>query len=566
MKETCSVETVYGNIVDVVSRRIFPGKILIEGGKIAAIDEVSAAECKAGVFILPGFVDSHIHIESTLMTPRNYARMAVANGVVAAVCDPHEIANVLGVEGIEYMISDGKGVRFNFNYTVPSCVPSTQFETSGATIGPEEVAMLIGKEEMVALAEVMNVPGVVFDDPDMHAKLQAARDAGKPIDGHSPQVRRENLLKYSAAGISTDHECVSEEEAKEKMDLGMKILIREGSAACNFEDLHRLIADCPGMTMLCSDDMYPDDIESIGYINGMVRRAVAKGMPLWEVLESASITPVKHYNLKSGVLQKGDQADFIIVDNLEDFNILSTYIQGEEVYSAQAGIAEEKFSLGGNESGYVLNKFNAAQVSPEMMQVKWEDRMMKVIVATEGSLLTGVEYVKPAQDADGNVITDVEAGIAKIVVYNRYSHSVPQVAYIKGFGLKDGALASTIAHDSHNIVAVGSNDTDLTAAINSLIQAKGGIAVCQGENMEILPLPVAGLMTDLQPHEVAAKHKDLKRLASKIGCPFNAPFMTLAFMALPVIPDLKLTDKGLFDTRKFNLTSIWQDASGSSAE
>lgn len=553
-------ETVCGNIVDVVSRRIYPGKVTICNGRIADIVELETDECKNGVYILPGFVDSHIHIESTLMVPQNYARMAVANGVVAAVCDPHEIANVLGVEGIEFMISSSKGARFNFNYTVPSCVPSTNFETAGAVIDAKAVQELICREEIVALAEVMNVPGVIYGDPDLAGKIQAAKDAGKPIDGHAPKVAGELLEKYIGAGITTDHECVSLEEARAKLGLGMNIIIREGSAACDFDPLYPLIAEYPGKTLFCSDDMYPDDIESIGYINGMVRRSVAKGMPLWETLESASVTPVRHYKLKSGLLQKGDQADFIIVDNLEDFNILSTYVQGKEVYSADKGVVEENFICSGHDFlPDSLNKFCATEVTPQQLQVKWEDKELKVMVAEEGSLITGITHIKPEQDIDGNVITSVDEGIAKIVVYDRYTQSVPQVAYIKGFGLKEGALASTIAHDSHNIIAVGSNDKDLAAAINSLIEEQGGIVVCNGEKMEILPLPVAGLMTNLHPQDVAVKHKALKRLAAEIGCPFKAPFMTLSFMALPVIPDLKLTDMGLFDVETFGFTSIWKD-------
>ncbi len=568
----------YGNIVDVIARKIFSGKVTVSNGRIAAIEETDCVQggqhvSKSGrhvsgkgqyvpredlPFILPGFTDSHIHIESTLMVPQNYARMAVANGVVGAVCDPHEIANVLGTAGVDFMIGNGKNVRFNFSFAAPSCVPSTPFETAGAVLGPQEVETMLQKEEVVALAEMMNVPGVVYGDPQVAAKLQAAKDARKPIDGHAPKTTGEMLQKYISAGITTDHECATLQEAREKLALGMKVIIREGSAACDFEALYPLIAEYPGQIMFCSDDMYPDDVHSIGYINGMVKRAIAKGMPLWETLESASVTPVKHYNLKSGLLQERDSADFIIVDNLQDFNILSTYIQGVEVYNAEDGVKGE--FVGKRSDGHqVLNVFNAREISPEALQLKWQPGELKVIIATEGSLLTGVDFVEAKRDENGNVSTDVAAGIAKIVAYNRYTESVPQVAYIKGFGKLQGALASTIAHDSHNIIAVGGNDEDLAKAINCLVKEKGGIAVCDGEHIESLPLPVAGLMTLLGPDEVAQKHIALKKMASRIGCPFKAPFMTLAFMALPVIPDLKLTDKGLFDGVSFSFTTLWKE-------
>lgn len=553
----------FGKIVDAIARRIYHGGISFCDGRICSIEEIPAwderyALCKN--FILPGFVDSHIHIESTLMVPQNYARMAVANGVVAAVCDPHEIANVLGIEGIDFMIEDGKNVRFNFSYAVPSCVPSTSFETAGAVVDSEDVVALISRDEMVALAEMMNVPGVVYGDDQVLSKLEAAKRVSKPIDGHAPKVSEENLEKYIAAGISTDHECASLEEAREKLALGMKIIIREGSAACDFESLYPLIGEYPGQLMFCSDDMYPDDINEIGYINGLVKRSLAKGMPLWDTLECACVTAVRHYKLKNGLLQLGDQADFILVNNLEELEIISTYVQGKEVYSAENGIKEDSFVINNDISFKSPNRFCASEVIPQMMQVQWRDCHMKVMIASEGSLITGQELFSPQKDYDGNVITDIDEGISKIVVYNRYSQSVPQIGYIKGFGLKKGAIASTIAHDSHNIIALGSNDNDLALVINDLIKEKGGIAVCDGEMTEILSLPVAGLMTWCKAEDVALKHRKLKSMSKQMGCTFKAPFMTLAFMALPVIPELKITDKGLFDANRFCFTSIWDES------
>lgn len=551
--------TLCGNIVDVLARKIYPGRITVVDGIISSVEEVSSDDPAYGScsnYILPGLVDSHIHIESTLMVPRNYARMAVANGVVAAVCDPHEIANVLGVDGVDFMMKDGRNVRFNFSYAVPSCVPSTPFETAGATLGPDEVGDLLVRDGVVALAEMMNVPGVVFGDGQVLAKLEAAKKVAKPIDGHAPKTTGETLERYVKAGISTDHECEGLDEAREKLALGMKVIIREGSAACDFESLYPLIGEYPGQVMFCSDDMYPDDIDEIGYINGLVRRSVAKGMPLWEILECATVTPVRHYGLASGLLQVGDQADLIVVDDLARFNVISTYVQGEKVYDVEDGVIDDSFVMDKDCPAECPNNFHACGVTPQMMEVKWQDSELKVVVATEGSLLTGKELVRPDKDEEGNVVTD--AGISKIVVYNRYCPSVPQVAYIKGFGLNSGALASTIAHDSHNIIAVGRSDEALAEAVNALVRAGGGIAVCYEGKTEVLPLPVAGLMTQLRPEEVALKHRELKRMARQIGCGFKAPFMTLAFMALPVIPELKLTDKGLFDGNEFCFTSIWE--------
>ena len=551
-------KTIEGNIVDIAGRCITPGRIVIEDGRIAAITADSSLSGEALPYILPGFIDSHIHIESTLMVPENYARLAVANGVTAAVCDPHEIANVLGMEGVDYMIENGKKVRFNFHYTAPSCVPSTPFETAGAALGPDEIAQLIEQEGIVGLAEMMNVPGVVYADKNVMAKINATHAAGKPVDGHAPKVSGNMLKKYVEAGISTDHECETCEEAIEKITLGVKILIREGSAARDFESLYPLIEEYPGMAMFCSDDMYPDDAETIGYINGMVRRAIEKGMPLWETLECACTTPVKHYGLKNGTLQQGDSADFIVVGDLKDFEIHATYIQGEEVYNAESGVSASLVQNTEPATNKTPNQFNAKKIDTTSLKVEWQDDMLKIMTAAEGSLITGKELIKPEADGEGNVETATEKGIAKLVVYDRYNGGKPQVAYIKGFNIRRGAIASTIAHDCHNIIAVGCSDEEIATAINRLVQERGGLAACDGSKVECLPLPVAGLMGLYSPEETAGMHSKIRTMAREMGCSISAPFMTLAFMALPVIPELKLTDKGLFDGNKFEFTSLWE--------
>ena len=551
-------KTILGNIVDIAGRCITTGRVVIEDGRIASVTADSSLSSEALPYILPGFIDSHIHIESTLMVPENYARMAVANGVTAAVCDPHEIANVLGMEGIDYMIENGKKVRFYFHYTAPSCVPSTPFETAGAALGPEEISRLIRRKEIIGLAEMMNVPGVVYADKNVMAKINATHAAGKPVDGHAPKITGVMLKKYVEAGITTDHECETYEEAIEKIALGMKVLIREGSAARNFDSLYPLIGEYPGMTMFCSDDMYPDDAETIGYINGMVKRAIENGMPLWETLECACTTPVMHYGLKNGTLQQGDSADFIVVGDLKDFEIRSTYIQGEEVYNAESGVSASLIQNTEPATNETPNQFNANEIDTASLKVEWQDGMLKIMTATEGSLITGKQLIKPEADSDGKVKTATGNGIAKLVVYDRYNGGKPQVAYIKGFNIHRGAIASTIAHDCHNIIAVGCSDEEIATAINRLVQEKGGLAACDGSKVECLPLPVAGLMGLYSPEETAEKHSKIRAMAKEMGCSISAPFMTLAFMALPVIPELKLTDKGLFDGNRFEFTSLWE--------
>lgn len=547
--------SIEGHIVDVLQRRIFDGVVHVHEGRIARIEEKTSDKAPATLpYILPGFVDAHLHIESTLLTPEHYAPLAVAKGVLGAVADPHEIANVLGMKGVEYMMESGTRARFHFHFAAPSCVPSTPFETAGTALGSHEVRQLLQRNEVCALAEMMNVPGVLAGDEQVTAKLQAAKEAGKPIDGHAPGLCGTDLQQYIAAGIGTDHECTTLQEAQEKLRKGMKIVMREGSAARDFDTLMPLLAFHDNNIMFCSDDMYPDELLE-NYIDDMVRRAIVKGMPLWHVLQAACVTPVRHYGLKQGLLQTNDSADFIVVDNLMRLNIQRAFIEGEEVYNAAHKQAAATAETKADEA--FPNLFCAKPLQTADVQVSPRGRTLKVMVAEEGSLYTACRSMAPRVE-EGNVVSDTHNDVLKLVVYNRYREAAPAVAFLHGFGLKRGALGSTIAHDSHNIIALGCSDEEIVQTINRLVALKGGIAVHDGTEINALPLPIAGLMSPDDGLGVARRHTQLKAAAREIGCHFAAPFMTLAFMALPVIPELKLTDMGLFDGKSFAFTDLFE--------
>lgn len=542
-----------GHIVDVVRQEIYDGTVEVKDGKISGIRRNEVDE--GAPYIMPGFVDSHIHIESTLLTPSHYAALAVAKGVVSIVTDPHEIANVTGLEGIEFMIADGRKVHFHFNFGASPCVPCTGFETAGAVIDAKDIEALLQRDEVYGVAEFMNAFGVMTGDAQCLAKLKAAKDAGKPVDGHAPGLSGDALRKYAEAGVSTDHECVTIAEGRERIACGMLVQIREGSAACDFANLSDLLVESADHLMFCSDDKYPNELME-GYIDALVRESVAKGYPLWNILNAACLTPVRHYNLKHGLLQAGDNADFIVVDDMKGFNVLETYIDGLKVYG-DGRLQKDNFVKDFSEEKSFPNRFAAEAISSDDLKVSAKGGRLKVITARDLSLLTGMELVKPAVE-DGFVVPDVEKDILKMVVYNRYVKAAPQVAFVKGFRLKAGAMASTIAHDSHNIIAIGTSDDEIAKVINRLVETKGGIAISDGGSISHLALPVAGLMSPLDGEEVAGQYEALKKRAAVLGCPFNAPFMTMAFMALPVIPDLKLTDKGLFDVTKFEFTDLME--------
>lgn len=535
-----------GNIVDLRSKDIFRGKVTVEDGVVASV--VRDETVKDDHYILPGLIDAHIHIESSMLVPSEFARLAVVHGTVATVSDPHEIANVLGVEGIEFMIRNGKKVPFKFYFGASSCVPATPFESAGNQIGLQELDELLSRKDIKYLSEMMNFPGVIDRDEFEMEKIRLAVKYGKPVDGHAPGVRGEDARKYIGAGITTDHECFTMEEALEKISYGMKIQIREGSAAKNFEALAGLLSDHPDKVLFCSDDKHPDDLVD-GHINRMVKRAIAQGFDPVTVLSSAILNPVDHYRLDVGLLQPGDDADMIVVNNLQDFDVLRTFVKGQLV-------AENGKTLLPSVTVDRPNLFNARPLREEQVRVRMEGEQMKVITAFDGELITGVETMTPAVK-DGFVVSDPERDVLKLVVVNRYRRAEPAIAFIRNFGFHSGAIASSVAHDSHNIVAVGVGDADLTRAINLVIEEKGGVSLVHENESAILPLPVAGLMSAGDGYEVAESYRRLDQAAQRMGSRLKAPFMTLSFMALLVIPELKLSDQGLFDGKSFSFTSLF---------
>lgn len=538
-----------GQLVDVVAGKIFPGKVEVKDGKILSVTPVEVAENQ---FILPGLIDAHVHIESSMLVPSEFARLAVVHGTTATVSDPHEIANVLGMEGIDFMINNGNLTPFKFHFGAPSCVPATGFESSGAVINASQIDKLLQRNDICYLSEMMNFPGVIFGDQEVHQKLAFAKQHNKPVDGHAPGLDSENIKKYADAGITTDHECTTISEALEKINAGMHILIREGSAARNFEALAPLLATHPGKVMFCSDDKHPDDLVT-GHINLLIKRAIKAGYDEMTVIRACTLNPVRHYKLTSGLLQPGDPADIVTVDNLAGFNIQQTFINGILVASKGKSLLQSYK----DESP---NRFLASPVTASDIEVVGGEGKMKVIQAFDGALVTEKFLADPVL-SNGKVVSDVATGIMKITVINRYEPSKPAVAFIRGFGLQRGAMASTVAHDSHNIICIGTNDTDMVSVINSLIAHKGGIAVTDGQSLDVLPLPVAGLMTGIDGYEVAEKYENINKKALALGGPLKAPFMTLSFMALLVIPELKLSDKGLFDGIRFSFTELFEGAS-----
>ncbi len=536
--------TVEGNIVDIPGRRIFPGKVTVEDSIIKNIEENKNVYEN---FIMPGFIDAHVHVESSMLIPSEFARLAVVHGTVATVSDPHEIANVLGMEGIRYMIENGRKVPFKFYFGASSCVPATAFETAGAEITSENIRELFINDGLHYLSEMMNFPGVLHEDPVVMEKIKIAHEMKRPVDGHAPGLRGETAEKYISAGISTDHECYTLDEAIDKLKYGMKIIIREGSAAKNYEALHTIIRDYPDNVMFCSDDKHPNDL-IIGMIDRIAARSVAYGYDVFNVLKCACINPIDHYNLDVGRLRQGDKADFIIVNNLKDFKVLNTYIDGSLV-------AENGKSFIKSVDEKIINHFNSDPKKVSDFQLTGNGTSIRVIEARDGQLITGEVHFN-SKSENGNLISDVSNDVLKLVVVERYNNGKPSIAFIKNFGLKRGAIASCVAHDSHNIIAVGVTDDDICNAVNAIIANKGGISVSNSGRTDSLALPVAGIMTTEDGYKVAEKYTAIDKLAKELGSTLYAPFMTLSFMALLVIPQLKLSDKGLFDGSKFEFVNL----------
>lgn len=532
-----------GNLVDIFQKKIYPAEVTITNGTITSIQQVSESVNEQLNYILPGFIDSHVHIESSMIIPSEFARLAVVHGTVATVSDPHEIANVCGIKGVEFMIENGKKVPFKFNFGAPSCVPATIFETAGATLNSNDLKELLAKDEIKYLSEMMNFPGVLFSDQEIMRKIAAAKSFNKPVDGHAPGLRGEQAKQYIDAGISTDHECFTKEEALDKLKYGMRILIREGSAAKNFEALIDLLNEYPDKMMFCSDDKHPDSLVA-GHINQLCERAVAKGIDVFKVLQAACINPANHYKLDVGLLRTGDAADFIIAEDLIHFKIVQTFIDGKLV-------GENGHSLINSVEESIINNFNCKEITEDDLYVSYKgEETIPVIEALDGQLITNKQLVTPAVK-NGNILSDASRDILKIVVVNRYNNAPVAKAFIKNFGFKHGAIASSVAHDSHNIIAVGADDESMVKAINLIIKESGGVSCVSNTKQKILPLHVAGLMSADDGYKVAEDYTAIDKMAKELGSSLSAPFMTLSFMALLVIPHLKLSDLGLFDGDTF---------------
>ena len=545
--------TVKGNIVDIEAQAVYKGQVAVKDGKIQAVTKGElVTDMEAGPYIMPGFIESHIHIEDTLIAPYEFSRLVVGYGTVAAVCDPHEIGNVMGIPGINYMIEQSKASPLKFFYGAPSCVPATSFETTGAVLGPKEIRELMKRPDIYFLGEFMRFPEVIARNPMDMEKIQAAKDAGKLIDGHAPLITGSDLEKYVSAGITTEHECTVLAEAREKVKAGLKIIIREGSAAHNMETLYPLIDEEPLKVMLCTDDCHPDDLWYKGHMNHVIKTALGFGCKFFNVLRAATFNAVNHYKLPVGLLRVGDPADFIVVDSLKALNVQKTYINGDLVFDKPNTIFPPI-------KAPIVNNFGIDPITEGDVIVHAESDKIKVIGVIDKQLYTNKLISNVKLNGRKDVVSNPAEDILKIVVVNRYLKAKPTVGFIKGFGLKTGAIALSVSHDSHNITCVGVEDKDIVRALNLIIKAKGGVSAVSEKKELLLPLPIAGLMSDESAEWIGKRYEELQKLARELGCALTSPFPTLSFMALTVIPELKISDKGLFDVTLRKPVSIFND-------
>ena len=538
-------------LVDLHQRRIFAAEVHVSDGMIQSIEPLPDDVQPDENFLMPGFVDAHVHVESSMVPPAEFGRVAVCHGTVATVSDPHEIANVLGEEGLEFMLEDAARGCLPIFFGVPSCVPATDFETSGACLNSDTVERLLRDERFYYLSEMMNWPGVLNEHPEVMAKISAAHRFGKPVDGHAPGLRGQDAARYAGAGITTDHECFTLAEARDKAAVGMHILIREGSAARNLDAVWPILLEHPELTMFSTDDAHLDDLLQ-GHLNRMVARCIAYGADLFDVLRAACINPVQHYGLPVGQLRVGDRADFIRVHDLVDFRVQETWINGERV--ARNG----KCSFPHHKTA-TPNRFRQASFTPDDFRIDSDHHdsqvTVRVIVAEDGELVTKETHT--ALVPTKNILEpDPISDTLLLTVCNRYADAPPALAFVTGFELNRGAIASSIAHDSHQVIAVGASRKDISQAINAIFEAQGGMTAIVDNRIETLSLPIAGLMSNMPAHEVANRYQTLTGLAHQLGSNLRAPYMTLAFMALLVIPELKLSDRGLFDSRSFCFTPV----------
>ncbi len=534
-----------GNIYDYNTGGFIKGILIFDNTIVDIVEDSSIVE---NCFILPGFVDAHVHIESTMLTPIEYAKECVKHGVVAAITDPHEIANVCGVSGIKYMVKCANQTPVKIFTGAPSCVPATSFETSGALISPADIESLFIEGLCSHLAEMMNFPGVLNGDEIVLKKIEVANRFQKNIDGHAPLLSGINLLNYISKNITTDHECITVSEAIEKIDAGMKIMLRESSASKDFDNLITLINSHPDYIMFCTDDCHPDELQN-GYLEKLFRKALLKRYPIKNIIKGSNINAVNHYQLSVGSLKIGDYADFIVIDDLLNFSILKTYINGDLVFD---GI-NVLFTV---QNISPINKFFINKVSKNDLTIyAKKNSVINAIEIIPDSLITK-HFKFSVCNNQFFLESDITSDLLKIVVVNRYLKAKPNVGFIRGFGLKYGAIGGSVSHDSHNIIVVGVDDASIISAIETIQTGRGGLVAISDHDIDFLPLPIGGLMSDKSCSEVASQYRHINESAKKLGTQLNSPFMTLAFMSLLVIPELKISDRGLFNINTYSFIDL----------